>query len=121
MGCLKPHLAQMAEGSGGRYEAEDILWAIKEERCMAWGGVENDALLVVAITEVVHYPRAKALRFIGLSGSRPRRWMHLVRELEQLARDNGCTLMEALHTPGHERLLRTGGWRVFHYLSEKKL
>lgn len=88
----------------------------------AWAAMEDNTLLGVMLTEIITYPRLRALRLIGVSAHSPRRWMHLLHEVEAIARRGlGCDLIECLHRPGHERLLTTGGWRVWHFLSEKRL
>jgi hypothetical protein len=112
----------MAAGSAGRFDAADIRAGIERGQFQAWGAVEDGALLAVGITEIICYPKVRAMRFVGISGHSPRRWMPLLHQVEQVARQAfGCSLMECLHMPGHERLLRTGGWSVFHYLSAKVL
>lgn len=112
----------MAAGSGGRFEAEDIRAALAADRFQAWGAIEDMALLGIVLTEVIDYPRLRAMRLIGVSARAPRRWMALLHELEQIARGEfGATVMECMHQPSHDRLLTTGGWSTFHHLSEKRL
>jgi hypothetical protein len=119
---IRPHVAKMAEGSGGRYEASDIFSAMATGRILLWIAMDGAEIACVMLTEIVQYPRRRAMRCIGISGSRPRRWIPLLAEVERAARERfECDLMEALHRPDHRRLLRTGGWREFHILSEKTL
>ena len=113
----------MADGSGGRIALPDMLERMKSGGIQVWVIVENDEILCVAASEVVVYPQLRAFRIMGLVGRRPRRWMHLLAGVERVAREPpfNCTRMECLHQPGHERLLRTGGWKVWHFISEKAL
>lgn len=116
------HLEQMAEGSGGRYLADDIAACICDGRMQLWVIMEGHAILCVVVTEVVTYPRLRAMRYVGLVGHRPWRWMRLSAAIEAAAKQHfGCEKMEALTQPRHMALLRTGGWEVFHVLSEKVL
>ena len=117
-----PHLRKMADKSGGRYEAGDIFAAIAAGRFQLWVVLEGADILCVFLSEFVVYPRLKAMRLIGIVGHRPRRWLHLLPGVERLAKQTfGCDRMEAIHQPGHERLLRSGGWRRWHIFSEKPL
>jgi len=119
---VKPHLARMASGSGGRYEVYDLMHAITSGQMQLWLALEGADILCAMMTQLIVYPRMRALRCIGVVGHRPRRWMHLLERVEQCAREHmGCAVMESLHQPGHERLLRTGGWVSWHVLSEKRL
>lgn len=112
----------MASGSGGRFEASDIRACLAADRFQAWGAVEDNVLLGIVLTEIIDYPRLRAMRLIGVSARSPRRWMPLLLDLEQIAREQfGASIMECLHHPGHERLLTTGGWNVWHHLSAKAL
>lgn len=122
MDRVRPHLAKMADGSGGRYFVQDILTAIAAGRMQLWCALRGADLLCVMLTEIHDYPQLRAMRCIGVVGHKPRLWMHLLAKVEAAAKsDFGCVRMEALHHPAHARLLRTGGWRVFHILAEKPL
>ena len=119
---VQPHIEKMADGSGGRYRASDIYAALSVGEMMLWAAIEGEHLLAIMLTEIVRYPRCRAMRCIGISGHRAHRWMHLMRDVEKAARERfGCDRMEALHTPRHAALLQTGGWQTFHALSEKLL
>jgi hypothetical protein len=119
---LRPHLEQMAAGSGGRYLAEDIAAAIAESRMQLWLALEGADILCAMVTELAIYPRLRAMRCVGIVGHRPWRWMRLLANVEQCAREKcDCTVMEALTQPEHVALLRTGGWRTWHVMSEKTL
>lgn len=121
-GAVMPHLQKMADGSGGRYLLGDMISAVITCRMQLWLAMDGPEILVALLTEVIQYPQIRTLRCVGVVGHKPRRWMHLMSFIEDFARNVlQCDRMEALHTPGHERLLRTGGWRVFHILSEKAL
>lgn len=119
---LLPNIEKMAANSGGRYDTTDILACIWQQKMQAWVAMEGASILCLMLTEIINYPQCRALRCVAIVGHRPRRWMYLLEHIEMIARTHlGCTLMEALHTPGHERLLKTGGWQPFHILSEKQL
>lgn len=119
---ITPALLKMAEGSGGRYLASDIAAALVCGRMQLWLAIDGTDIGCVLITEIVEYPRLRALRCIGLVGHRSRRWVHLTHDLEDAARKAfGCDLIEAFLPEGFERLLTTGGWTPFHALWQKAL
>lgn len=119
---VRPHIAKMAAGSGGRYETSDIIAELAGGAMLLWVVLDGARIAAVMVTQVMAYPRARAMRCIGIVGSRPRRWMHLLAVAERVSKQQfGCSIMEAMVQPGHERLLRTGGWKLFHSLWEKPL
>lgn len=121
---VRPYIGRMAEGSDGRFLPEDIEACIFAGRFHAWLILVGSEIGALLMTEIVDYPQYRALRCIGIVGHRSRRWMHLLANVEQAARQwpNGpCARIEAFHQPGHERLLRTGGWKSWHLMSEKTL
>lgn len=118
---LRPAVAQMAQGSGDRWSVEDITDALTTGRMTAWLALDDNLIRCVLVTELVDYPRFRALRCIGLVGSQPLGWVKLLDWVEKQAVLMGCERIEALHPVGHERLFVTPGWSTFHILSEKRL
>ena len=119
---IRPHVIKMADGSGGRYESGDIFAAIARAELLLWIAIDGPEIACVMLTEIVKYPRLRAMRCVGIVGSRPRRWMHLLAQVEDASRKTfGCTRFEALYPRALGRLLRTSGWREWHVLSEKSL
>lgn len=117
---VRPHLAKMAAGSGGRYEPTDILTALASGRMQLWLAMNGVSLLCVMVTEILTYPRLRAMRSVGLVGTQPRKWRGLLAAVEEAARrDFGCTMMESFHIPRFAALLP--GYRTTHWLSEKLL
>jgi hypothetical protein len=129
---LKPQLALMAAGSGGRYVADDIDSALWSGRMRAWVAECNGEVACLLLTETIDYPRFCALRLVGFVGERPEWtshgawpsiWLRHSAWLEDQARGLGCVRLEALHPTEMQGLLRAWSpkWRVFHVLSEKPL
>lgn len=119
---VQPYLQKMADGSGGRYLCEDIQNEILQGNFQLWLALDGTEIVCALMTQIMHYPRSRAMRLIGVVGHRPRRWMHLLHHVELAAKQGfGCDRMEAMHQARHGILLRTPGWREFHVLSEKVL
>jgi hypothetical protein len=119
---IRGHIEKMAAGSGGRYEPADILAALAGARMQLWIATAGADIECVAVTEIVHYPRARALRFCFVVGHNSRRWLQLEGEVSRLARDSlGCSLLEVYAPRRYGVLLRKPRWREFHVLSEKAL
>lgn len=117
---VRPHLEKMAEGSRGRYDATDILTAVAAGRMQLWLALHGAELLCVMVTQIENYPRCRAIRLIGLVGSRPRVWRGLLAGVEAAAKTNfGCQIAEAWHIPRFKAILP--GYETTHWFSEKAL
>ena len=91
-----PHLAQMAESSSGRFLPSDIVAAVVRNSMQMWLILDGANIACCFITEIITYPRAQALRFVGCVGRGWRDWIHLRDEVEEWGRMNGCTISEAM-------------------------
>lgn len=91
-----PHLAKMAEGSGGRFMAADIATAILRGEMHLWIILDGVSMACVFVTEFREYPRARSISFIGCVGRHPWNWAHLRYPVEEWARANGCSKAEAM-------------------------
>lgn len=117
---VRPHLVKMAAGSNGRYEAADILTALAAGNMQLWLVLRGADLLCCLVTEIVTYPRAKAIRSVGVSGHRPLLWRKMLARVEAAAKEHfGCTIAEALHSPEHSILVPE--YRTTHFFSEKAI
>ena len=117
---VRPHMARMAKGSGGRFLTDDLFAAVAAGRMQLWVAIDGSEVACVMLTEVLTYPRMRELRCIGLVGHQYRRWMHLLEAIEQTAKTNfGCKRISALHLPRFRHLLPD--YEPTHILSEKDI
>jgi hypothetical protein len=117
---VRPHLEKMAAESGGRYFPTDILTAIASRKMQLWLVVRETNLIAVMVSEIIGYPRSRALRMIGLVGVRPRLLRKMVASVEAVAKQTlGCDRIESLHIPRFALILP--GFVTTHWFSEKML
>ncbi|MBP2311880.1 hypothetical protein [Azospirillum soli] len=106
-------LAKALEHGGGTHTVDDVWEAIEAGRMQLWRGQRS-----VMVTEVVQYPRLKAVRVFAAAGD-----MAEVLEMEEVAaawgKQMGCQRIEGFGRPGWRRVMkgrgyeaRTFGWRV---------
>lgn len=77
------------------------LWVVTEER----------SIVAVATSELVTYPKCKALRVVTLGGNGINRWFGcLDREWDKEARQNGCSRIEAVGRKGWGRAVKAYGY-----------
>jgi hypothetical protein len=119
---IQPYLARIAAGSDGHYTAADVQAAIMAGHFLLWLALDGPEIACLMLTQIVSYPQARAMRCVALVGRQPKRWLHLLEQIEFHAKTHfGCSLMEAQHPPKYAHLLRTGGWHTTHVISQKAL
>lgn len=117
---LEAHRAQI-EGAlahaGGTHTFEDILAGVAAGSLQYWPGVRS-----AIITEIIEYPRARALHFF-LAGGDIDELEAMYPMVEEWGRTQGCTVASMAGRPGWSRsfLTRKEGWTQTAVLFSKDL
>lgn len=105
---LGPHLSHI---SGDRYEMSDIYREVSKSEQGLWC-VFAPALIAVATTRVIDYPRKRALSCQFCAGTRMDEWIGPMQEkFEAFARDCGCQLLEMTGRRGWGMYLKRHNWK----------
>jgi hypothetical protein len=95
-----------------RFELDDILADIEQERAQLWAiGDWGGYVQALIVTRLLWYPRCCALEVHLCGGLDMDRWIHLLDDLEQHARNLGCRFVEVRGRRGWERVLPGYGFR----------
>lgn len=92
--CLTEAFYLMEQQSNGRWLAEDIVRLIEGQDMQLWIAVDGMVVRAVMLTEIVCYPRRKALRAVAGVGKNWRQWGGLHTQIMDWGRANGCDLFE---------------------------
>ncbi len=111
-------LVIIGKGSGGRWDADDIVRLLREKKVQLWLIVDGKVIEAVNLTSIIIYPKLKALRFEGTVGRGFRKWAHLHEVPIEWAKEQGCTRFEIL-APRKWRAALPSSWREFHVLYER--
>ena len=115
---VAPMVAEAVSHSSGRFDAQDIRDLAESGRFQLWVHNDGCAIDLVLVTEVVAWPRRKALSVVLLTGEHREKWLSYLPELEKFAKSQGCDLIEAWARPGWERVAK---WRKTHVLLERDI
>lgn len=119
---IAPFIAAIAEGSSGKYMSADLVKAVSARDMQLWATITADnEMLGVATSEVVQFPRKKVSRLIGATGTDSNLWLEHMTEIEDWARQLGCTANEPIARPGWEKVLMPLGYKKTHVMLEKQL
>lgn len=88
----------------GRHQAEDIHGFLLKGICQLWLSW-RDGIEAIAVTEIVCYPRLKAVRIFQLRGKDREHWLGFERLIATWAKSEGCTRMELIGRKGWSRVL----------------
>lgn len=114
---VEPFIAKALARSSDRSGPEDFLADLLAGKKQLWIAA-SDKVDAVIVTEVIQWPRRRALSIVLATGADAGRWVTLLPKLEEFAKAQGCDLIEAWARPGWERVT---GWRKTHVLLERDL
>ena len=106
------------ERSGGRFLPEDVRENLEAGNMQLWVAYDG-AVKAVIVTEILIFPRLKALSVFLVTGEDRKSWIANVEKLEEFGRLHGCVIIEAWARPGWQRVLTD--WARTHILLEKPL
>jgi hypothetical protein len=93
-----------------RLSIDDIERALQAQEMQLWG-IHDGQLHAVMITELVTYPKCKAVRILTVTGEDMNAWLDvLIHTLQEWGRENGASLLEFTGRKGWERALKDHGW-----------
>ena len=109
-------IEQFAEGCAkytyGRFKAVDILHELLTKDQQLWIAFDDKDIYAFWVTEVVQYPQTKILVMHFTGGNRIEEWQTIgLKQLQQFARDTGCTKIESYGRPGWEKVWKNEGYK----------
>lgn len=131
LAVIYPKLVIACAYSGGKYIAEDVMEYIKINHMQIWLAFDEDELDGFILTQVIDYPRAKALRFLCLTGVRIEGWQAFMeviddwipftQQVEDWGKSIGCKRSEIECPATWEIYMRNYAYKRGHVLLDKEL
>ena len=75
----------------------------------------------VVVTELIKRELGKVCDIYIMTGRQRNKWQFLVKDIEQIAIDEDCLMMELIARPGWKRILNNFDYNMTHVVLEKKL
>ena len=97
-GKVEPLITKALKHNHGELDSSDVLGLLLQKKQILWIGFEDNDIHSALIGEFVTYPRKRAFRIVTWStksGYHYEEWMKLFDKIENFARLNGCSVMEA--------------------------
>ena len=111
-GDISRHIKKATDYTYGRYEEIDVLHGCVTNKFHLWVVYDDGPEYIgAAITEVLTYPRKKALSVVFLSGDNFAEWMpEIDKKFVEFAKVLECDFVEACGRAGWERNVKKLGW-----------
>lgn len=110
--------------SGQHFNTSDINDAClsgDNQLWLVWDEDAEDKLRGVVVTRIIIRPNSKVANIFICTGKQRKLWQDRLHDIEKWAKDNKCTHCETYARPGWSKLLKQKGYKITHYLLEKKL
>lgn len=115
-------ISDAIERSNGRHTVESTIDSLQKDLAQLWlaWDEEKKEAQAVAITQLVFYPSGmKVADFIIGTGKNKGMWKHLMTEMEDWAKAEGCGLIQLYCRKGWARELPS--FKLSHVLLEKRI
>ena len=126
-----PKIVASCSHSGGRITGEGVLAQLKTNQMQIWLAFNGMTIDGFVLTQIYDWGKTKTLKIFCVEGvavegwekflSVIDDWVGVVKEIEDWAKNLGCTLCEIECQPGWELLLRGFGYQKSHVLLSRDL
>jgi hypothetical protein len=121
VGYWRPYILSIAERSRNDPDAMTaMLFRGEAQAFLVWEAEAKKPLAFLGVRYVAR-GQERIGELIWLMGENRASWVHLFGELETYLRDHqGCVGIKAIARPGWSKHLKSNGYRITHYVSEKE-
>jgi len=118
----RPHIEAGLSFGRGEYEPEDILADLHRGRMQLWCIMEPHGMPGAIVTQIISYPRKRAMRLTACGGERMQEWLKLAHdEIEAWARRQGVDFVEFYGRRGWLRIFSAYGFTPAYHAAIKEL
>ena len=80
-----------------------------------------DKYFGVVVTELIKRKLGKVCHIYIATGRQRHKWQHLIKDIEDFAKAEGCQMMELIARPGWQKVLNLFNYKRTHVVLEKKI
>ena len=91
-----------------------ILWDKKQKTTL-------DKYFGLVITEIIQKPLGKICHIYMMTGRQRNKWQHLIKDIEEFAKNENCLMLELIARPGWQKVLNNFGYNRTHVVLEKEI
>ena len=113
--------------SGQLTNSDFVLQTAKQDKFQVWVLWDKkqkttlDKYFGVVVTELIQRQLGKVCHVYIMTGRQRQKWQHLVKVVEDFAKENKCQMVELIARPGWQKILNNYGYQRTHVVLEKKI
>ena len=120
---VQPWINKALEYGNGEYGIEDIYAALLDREMQLWMVYEmpNKNIVLALITQIITYPQKKSCRVVALGGESHLLWEKRLFILEEWAKSEGCSNVEAFVRSGLAKKMKHLGYNNIYTVVSKDI
>ena len=126
-GLIEKDIKQALLYSGQLSDSAFVLQTAKEGKFQVWilwdkkQKTTLDKYFGLVITEIIQKPLGKICHIYMMTGRQRNKWQHLIKDIEEFAKNENCLMLELIARPGWQKVLNQFGYKRTHIVLEKKI
>ena len=126
-GLIDKDIRQALAYSSQLTDSNFVFETAKENKFQIWIIWDNnqkktiDKYFGVVVTELIKRKLGKVCHIFIATGKQRHKWQHLIKDIEDFAKAEGCQMMELIARPGWQRVLNLFNYKRTHVVLEKKI
>ena len=126
-GLVDKDIRQALAYSSQLTDSNFVFETAKENKFQIWIIWDNnqkktiDKYFGVVVTELIKRKLGKVCHIYIATGRQRHKWQHLINDIEDFAKAEGCQMMELIARPGGQRVLNLFNYKRTHVVLEKKI
>jgi len=118
---VEPFITRIVNTAEGEFSVEDVEGFLHKGVMQLFVIEDAEGVKLVALSEIVQYPRFKVVRLIGVAGEHPLVFGKFWKGLELWAKENGAEFIESFATEKAESLCKRMGMKEVYTVLRKQL
>ena len=113
--------------SGQLTNSDFVLQTAKQDKFQVWVLWDKkqkptlDKYFGVGVTELIQRQLGKVCHIYIMTGKQRNKWQHLVKVIEDFAKENKCQMLELIARPGWQKVMNNFGYKRTHVVLEKQI
>ena len=113
--------------SGQLTNSDFVLQTAKQDKFQVWVLWDKkqkttlDKYFGVVVTELIQRQLGKVCHVYIMTGRQRQKWQHLVKVIEDFAKENKCQMLELIARPGWQKVMNNFGYKRTHVVLEKQI
>jgi type II secretory pathway component PulJ len=124
---IKKDIRQALLYSGQLTNSDFVLQTAKQDKFQVWVLWDKkqkttlDKYFGVVVTELIQRQLGKVCHVYIMTGRQRQKWQHLVKVVEDFAKENKCQMVELIARPGWQKVMNNFGFKRTHVVLEKQI